>query len=494
MHNKKTIAQRVGERLFAALLAGWFFVLLLAAIGLIAYYRTDRDYTQVMRQAEELQSCAFTLNAAIVSEILNTRAYIISGEEAALTRRRLNHQTIEREMAALDQMLIRFPTLSAPSLAVLTSLHQEYDQTGQQLIELRQAGRHADALTLFDARSDPLVASVQTASQDLQREIQQGINASSREYSRRTEQAIFLVALLLIASMAASGIFILRYLNPLLQQLDLFENALVNAANTRIYQPFSPPVDETGAVPPLFTAYNHMAENLRQSSAAVLRYLSRLSHESNSLLASIQGYGYMVADPDLRPEGACLEEYGQIIVQQTQRVNRLVDDFTLAARIDGQQFQPAMTPVCLAPLLDALIDDLRDESGRTIHYLRPPASPVVMADSLSLESALRKLVENALKFSPPDQPVSVLLKPLPTCRSVEIQVSDQGAGIAAEDLPRLFHPFTRLDTEATRRIPGNGMGLYLANCIVRAQRGSITVKSQPGQGATFIVRLPVEEA
>jgi signal transduction histidine kinase len=496
-----TLSLQISNRLFITVLAAWLMVAALAAIVLVNFYRTDQAYSRALREIESIQASALNLNTDLMDEMLNTRAFLISGEQSAVTRRRLAHQEAIRKFNTLDRMLASENLLDAVSLSTLTTLHNEYDSVADQLIKLRTGERTEEALQLFDARSDPLVMSMQDASRSLQEEVRQGMLETSADYSQRTARAIWLVAALFLGSFALSGMVLIRWVSPPLRALDLFESALINAGETQVFQPIGAGPGSSGAPATLVKAYNRLVQRLIESNSSILTYVRYLHHEINTLLAAVLGYGQMLADPNLRPEDACMEDYGQIIVEQTQRTVGLVEDFTLAARIEGNQYAPTLLPVRLVPLITALVDELRE--GRTgcmekreielSGCQRQAGAMIVLADSLNLENALRRIIENALKFSSADQPVHVAVEVARAPRRVLIHVRDHGAGIADEDLPALFRPFSRIKNEITRHIPGNGLGLYLAASILRAHYGSISVQSQVGAGSVFTVNLPLEE-
>jgi two-component system phosphate regulon sensor histidine kinase PhoR len=105
-----------------------------------------------------------------------------------------------------------------------------------------------------------------------------------------------------------------------------------------------------------------------------------------------------------------------------------------------------------------------------------------------LEQALVNLLDNAVKFSPPGRLITIT--GAPEGGSWRLSVSDQGCGIAAEHLPRLFERFYRVDKARSRRSGGTGLGLAIVKHIVKAHGGSVAVTSQPGVGSTFSLTLP----
>jgi signal transduction histidine kinase len=115
-----------------------------------------------------------------------------------------------------------------------------------------------------------------------------------------------------------------------------------------------------------------------------------------------------------------------------------------------------------------------------------------LADAIGLREAINNLIDNGVKFSKPDTPVEVRLSTAKNPNWVEIFVTDYGIGIEEKDMSILFRRFSRIRNEDTNDIPGNGLGLYVANNIILNHHGEIQVESQPNSGSTFKVLLPVE--
>ncbi|MBE0695499.1 MAG: CHASE3 domain-containing protein, partial [Anaerolineaceae bacterium] len=290
MKKTDSLSLQINNRLLVTVLVGGLIASLLVVTALFSFIKTDIDYSQTLKQAEDLQAGALKFNTAIVSEMLNTRAYLISGNEGAVTRRRLAHAEADRDLADLKQLLDGRSTLDAPTLAVLLDLHRQYDSVAERLISLRQAGQTEEALQLFDAQSDPLVLSIQSASLALQNELQQGIRELNESYSRQTSQKIWLLVGLFVVSAAICAIFLLWRVAPLLNALGFFETSLANAADTQVFQPVEKLPAWNLPLPPLMDAYNRLGRILVESNATILKHVRHFNHDSNSLLASIQGY------------------------------------------------------------------------------------------------------------------------------------------------------------------------------------------------------------
>jgi signal transduction histidine kinase len=495
MKPSPTLTTSLRRHLLRTLLISWGIIAGLVVLGMISYFRTDKAYSLSMQKAEDLQEHTLSLQNEMTNEVLNTRAYLVTGEERSLTKRQLAHDTLNRDLDQVKEAQAGLGT-TLEALPVLVDLHNQYDKLAEDLVALHEAGQTAEMMDMFYARSDPLVVAAQDASQQLQSEVQEEVTAASTNFSRSTDRTITLIGVIFLLASGLTVLVLVQVISPPLTQLEQVETALLRAAETQVYHPLEPTTGSQGSGL-LVAAYNQLVNRMVQSNDAILKFVSFLHHEINSLLASVSGYGYMLADPALRPQDADIGEYGRVIVQQTRRVTRLVEDFTMAARLEANQFAPSLIPIRLEPLLEMIIQEVEEESEHEGFYRRfsyhPTGEPLLtLGDSLSLEMAFRKLLENAVKFSPEGSEVNVIVSTTSAPCQALVHILDRGMGIAESDQPLLFRPFSRIKNDATRRIPGNGMGLFLASAIVRYHHGNITVRSSPGTGSVFTVALPME--
>ncbi len=147
-------------------------------------------------------------------------------------------------------------------------------------------------------------------------------------------------------------------------------------------------------------------------------------------------------------------------------------------------------PAELVDLIDGAIRDQASALARRRQTLTfDHGEPIeVWADTSKLCMVLDNILSNASKYTRPGGHIAVGLEASPD--TAIISVSDNGVGIEAKDLPRLFAKFARFDNELSTLVGGTGLGLYLANNIVKLHRGSMSVKSHPNEGSTFYITLP----
>jgi len=180
----------------------------------------------------------------------------------------------------------------------------------------------------------------------------------------------------------------------------------------------------------------------------------------------------------------------EVVKRQVHGLDRMIGDLLDTSRIEAGQLELRVKDCDLRAIAQASFDLFNSGSSEYQLKLSLPDDPVhVHCDPLRIEQVINNLLSNAIKYSPRGGRIEVALKRAND--QALIWVSDEGVGIAREDLPYIFEPFRR--TAASREeVPGVGLGLSVAQRIVRAHGGAIHVESQTGRGSTFRVHLPAE--
>ena len=168
-------------------------------------------------------------------------------------------------------------------------------------------------------------------------------------------------------------------------------------------------------------------------------------------------------------------------------MSRLVSDLLLLGQAEARDLLVEGT-VALDELLVAVVEQARIQAGQRRVLLERLEPLSVEGDRDRLRQVLWNLVENALRYTGPEGLIRLALRR--DGPSAELSVSDDGPGIAAEHLPRIFDRFYRVDTARSRATGGSGLGLAIVKHIVQAHGGCVTVASELGRGTTFTVRLP----
>lgn len=214
--------------------------------------------------------------------------------------------------------------------------------------------------------------------------------------------------------------------------------------------------------------------------------VSTVSHELKTPLAAIKAYASTLRNGEMPEQQR--DEFLGVIEQQADRLSRLVDDMLMVSRVESAQLLRRRVIVPLDEVLDAAIAGLTFDPA--VHQVtRRTAGTTVSGDPERLRDVFRNLLENAVKYSPRGGTIEVRAQAAPDCTVVEI--SDSGVGIASEHLPYIFDRFYRVESPSTASVGGSGLGLYIAGALVRAHGGAVNVRSEPGEGTTFSVMLPV---
>jgi PAS domain S-box-containing protein len=221
------------------------------------------------------------------------------------------------------------------------------------------------------------------------------------------------------------------------------------------------------------------------------QYLRNVSHEFRTPLTVIRGYAEYLMDAAI-PDEASLRDLMRIIVESSDRVIDMVDTLIEVSRVEqGARQVLQVRELDLREVVTSSLGPLKagvEKKGVSLVCELPGESLCVQADSGLLHHVVRKLVDNAVKYSPPGG--RVVVRGRPERDGLCLEVEDQGIGIPAEHLPRIFEKFYMVDGGMTRRLGGAGVGLYLVREIVRLHSGTIDVRSLPGEGSLFSVWLP----
>jgi signal transduction histidine kinase len=182
----------------------------------------------------------------------------------------------------------------------------------------------------------------------------------------------------------------------------------------------------------------------------------------------------------------------RIIHEQVARLNKLVLALLDISRLEMGQLSIERAPVDIIALVRRIAGEVQPTvDDRSIEVRGPEAPIVVSGDELRLEQVLHNLIQNALKYSEPPHPITIMVTPREN--RVCIAVHDNGIGIPAAALPHLFQRFYRAGNAGEQHRGGLGIGLYVVKEIITLHGGEVTVESTEGAGSTFTLCLPRSE-
>ena len=223
-------------------------------------------------------------------------------------------------------------------------------------------------------------------------------------------------------------------------------------------------------------------ENRRQSE-----FVSDVAHELRTPLTAIRGNAEILADPDLPPE--MQKKFGAIIIAESERLSRLVNDLLTLQRIEYDSTPRNFARVNLRTVAQEVVDTLHPIiTDREAHIEIVGEAPDVLGNADRLKEALTNLVENATRFIEPSGHIVIELFGLHG-NSV-VQVKDDGTGFGDIDPSLLFGRFYRADTSRARNTGGTGLGLAIVKSIVEAHDGTVEALTRPEGGACFIIAIP----
>ncbi|MFQ4138205.1 PAS domain S-box protein [Nodosilinea sp. PGN35] len=219
-------------------------------------------------------------------------------------------------------------------------------------------------------------------------------------------------------------------------------------------------------------------------------FLAVLSHELRSPLNPILGWTQLLQSRQFDAERTA--QALATIERNAKLQTQLIDDLLDVAKILRGKLVVEMAPVDLGFVIESAIDTVGSAAAAKSIRLCPALSPIgrISGDAARLQQIVWNLVSNAIKFTPNDGQVDILLEQVGT--QAQITVSDTGKGIHPDFLPHLFESFRQEDASTTRQYGGLGLGLAIVRSLVEAHGGTITAASPgEGQGATFTVRFPL---
>jgi PAS domain S-box-containing protein len=236
------------------------------------------------------------------------------------------------------------------------------------------------------------------------------------------------------------------------------------------------------------------AENRRVTEANRLKsaFVANMSHELRTPLNSIIGFTELLYHGRVQHDAPQHQEFLGDILRSARHLLRLINDVLDLAKVESGRLTFRPEPIDLAVLVAEVRDVMRVVAAQRRTDVQIDVDPSVSRvelDPARLKQVLYNYLSNAIKFTPMAGRVIVRVRPEGRTK-FRIEVEDNGIGVPAEDLPRLFVEFQQLDTSTTKRFQGTGLGLALTRRIVEAQGGTVGVTSTPDVGSTFYAVLP----
>ena len=233
----------------------------------------------------------------------------------------------------------------------------------------------------------------------------------------------------------------------------------------------------------------HDQTQLKKLEGTREEFVANVSHELRTPLSLIKGYAETLLDGAKdNPEVAT--KFLQTIDRNARRLDLLIQDLLIISALESGRVSLSFAPVELIPLIERLVTDFKSRAeARHVKVVSTMPALAAHADEARLEQVFGNLLENAVKYGREHGTVTIGGRTLADGQ-LELFVRDDGPGIPAEALERVFERFYRVDKARSREQGGTGLGLSIVKHIVQGHGGRVWVESAPGQGAKFCFTLP----
>jgi signal transduction histidine kinase len=218
--------------------------------------------------------------------------------------------------------------------------------------------------------------------------------------------------------------------------------------------------------------------------------VSDVAHELRTPLSNIRGYLEALQDNVIQPTPEAIDS----LYEEALLLHRLVNDLQELAIAEAGQLKLARQPVAISDSVDKAVQVVqgRVNGSHTIHTEIDASLPLANVDSERIGQVLRNLLNNAVEYTPPGGNIRVGARQVQG--QIQVNVYNEGGGIASVHLRNVFERFYRVDDSRTRETGGSGLGLAIVKQLVEAHGGRVWVESKPGHHVNFVFTLPLDQA
>ncbi|HAV78526.1 MAG TPA: hypothetical protein DCX53_14350 [Anaerolineae bacterium] len=234
-------------------------------------------------------------------------------------------------------------------------------------------------------------------------------------------------------------------------------------------------------------------QQLKDANRSKDEFLANMSHELRTPLNSILGLSESLLEQTRGPLNEKQEQYIQLISSSGEHLLDVINDILDISKIEAGKFELRPEIISVNEICESsinFVEEMADKKSITLDFQNKRSITSLHADPQRLKQILVNLLSNAVKFTHENGTVSLEVLTNAEGDQIHFTVTDNGVGIAPEDQPRLFKPFTQLDSSLARQQEGTGLGLALILKLAELHGGSIRVESDVGKGSRFTVTLP----
>lgn len=232
-----------------------------------------------------------------------------------------------------------------------------------------------------------------------------------------------------------------------------------------------------------------MNDLLKQANEFKKEVLAITTHDLKNPIGTILGFSDLMINLN---DVDALKEYATYIHKSATQMEDLVNDFLVSTCNDSLEYNIVFSDFEVSELISSVIKSFEsavEKKKQKIIFEKPDEPIEITSDHIKIREVIENLISNAVKYSKPEMEIKVELQKKEN--SVEISVEDQGPGFLDSDMKKIFGKFQRLSARPTGNESSTGLGLFITKTIVDKLNGSIDLKSEPGKGSIFRVRLPL---
>jgi signal transduction histidine kinase len=231
-------------------------------------------------------------------------------------------------------------------------------------------------------------------------------------------------------------------------------------------------------------------EHLKEANRLKDDFVAVVSHELRTPLTSIQGYVktliQLTGDLDIEQQRSFLEAADR----QSERLRRLIEQLLIVSRLESHVEPLTVTSISTRALTRQVVDELRVRANGQVFDLRfEELTEPLETDESKVQQILSNLIENAIKYSPPDSRITIREEQAESSRFITVE--DEGGGIPEEAMERVFDRFYQVDQSSTRRVGGTGLGLYICRKMAESLGAQLRLERSTPEGSVFSLRLPL---
>ena len=306
-------------------------------------------------------------------------------------------------------------------------------------------------------------------------------------FLNRLMQGFFIAAALVLVITLVAFLYMSQMMN---RPVRLLSEAAARYAKGDFSQKL--PERGNGDLDALMVTFNEMADRLEQNEKKRRTFVANVSHDLRTPMTAIGGYAQNMLEERIPPEKQ--KHYLQIILNETERLSRMVDSLLDSARLSGGAQAFHMQPMDLCELARVTLlsfETILEELDARVTFDARPERLTVLADKDAVQRVIFNLVDNAAKFTPHGGEIRIRIREQD--KKAVFSIRNTGDGIPPEELPHLFDQFYKSDRSRGLDKRGMGLGLFIAKSIINAHGEEIWVTSQAGGWTEFVFTLPLRK-